>query len=292
MALIPPFFLDCVVAVGFPGPDGLPRYTATGFLYGQFIERHDDGGTSYRIFFVTNKHVLGDAKIGYLRFNPEAAEPARAFRAVLRNEDGTPRWTGHPDPDVDLAVLLVSVEQLQAEGIRFSFFQGDLHVVTRAQATDLDITEGIGVFVLGFPMGLVGDIRNFVIVRQGTIARIRDALAHSAKTFLIDCTIFPGNSGGPVVCRPEAMAIQGTKNLNQASLIGVVAAYVPYRDVAVSQQTQRPRIIFEENSGLAMVIPADYIEETIQAAMPVSPARDEDAQTEVAPGEDPQVPSN
>ena len=32
MALIPPFFLDSVVALGFQGDDGTIRYQATGFL--------------------------------------------------------------------------------------------------------------------------------------------------------------------------------------------------------------------------------------------------------------------
>ncbi len=44
----------------------------------------------------------------------------------------------------------------------------------------------------------------------------------------------------------------------------MVKAYVPYHDVAVSRQTEKPRVIFEENSGLAEVIPVDFIRETIQ----------------------------
>ena len=35
-------------------------------------------------------------------------------------------------------------------------------------------------------------------------------------------------------------------------------------DIAVSQQTHRPRIVFEENSGLAEVIPIDRVNETIE----------------------------
>jgi hypothetical protein len=37
----------------------------------------------------------------------------------------------------------------------------------------------------------------------------------------------------------------------------VVSGYVPYQDVAISVQTNRPRVIFEENSGMAAVIPID-----------------------------------
>jgi hypothetical protein len=75
---------------------------------------------------------------------------------------------------------------------------------------------------------------------------------------LIDALVFPGNSGGPVITRPELTSIEGTKRQNNAYLLGVVRAYVPYQDVAISQQTGRPRIAFEENSGLAEVIPMDF----------------------------------
>ncbi len=76
--------------------------------------------------------------------------------------------------------------------------------------------------------------------------------------------IFPGNSGGPVVTRFEVASITGTKAVGTSYLLGVVYQFIPYMDVAISKQTNRARITFEENSGLASVIPVDYIEETIQ----------------------------
>jgi hypothetical protein len=82
--------------------------------------------------------------------------------------------------------------------------------------------------------------------------------------------VFPGNSGGPVVTRPEITSIQGTKSFNKAALIGVVSAYLPYRDVAISQQTRRARIIFEENSGLSSVVPIDRVAEVLEIAFAAS----------------------
>src|SRR5208282_3835840 len=97
--------------------------------------------------------------------------------------------------------------------------------------------------------------RNYAIVRPGAIARVSDLIQSAATVFLIDSHVFPGNSGGPVILEPSLLAIQGTKNNNTAYLIGMVSAYIPYTDVAISPQTQRPRVTFEENSGLAEVIP-------------------------------------
>ena len=75
--------------------------------------------------------------------------------------------------------------------------------------------------------------------------------------------IFPGNSGGPVVNKPEIISVEGTNSVPSPYLIGIVASYLTYTDTAVSKQTGQSRVVFEENSGLAVVIPADYILETI-----------------------------
>jgi hypothetical protein len=64
---------------------------------------------------------------------------------------------------------------------------------------NLEVAAGDGVFVLGFPTGLAGVQRNYVIVRQGCIARISEMLDGAAPGFLIDAPVYPGNSGGPVV---------------------------------------------------------------------------------------------
>jgi hypothetical protein len=80
---------------------------------------------------------------------------------------------------------------------------------------------------------------------------------------VVDALVFPGNSGGPVILKPELMSIEGTKSNNKSVIIGVIKSYIPYRDVAVSEQTGLPRIIFEDNSGLSIVEPIDHIIETI-----------------------------
>ena len=49
MALIPPFFPDCVVAIGIEDPSGGERkWVASGFLYGHYIADNEDGTKSYK----------------------------------------------------------------------------------------------------------------------------------------------------------------------------------------------------------------------------------------------------
>lgn len=276
MALIPPFMLDCVVAIGFHDGSGNVGYSGTGFLFGRRAGTDPTSGRgTYHLFLVTNRHVLDGNATAFLRFNPEPPKAAHVFDAPLVDASGKQLWFALADPEVDIAVMTINASVLENEKIQFGFFAGDTHVLTHRDAASAGLSEGDGVFVLGFPMGNVGAERNYVVVRQGIIARIRDSIAGAVKMFLIDAAIFPGNSGGPVVTRPEITAITGTQSIGQASLIGVVSAYLPYHDVAVSQQTRRPRIIFEENSGLAAVVPVDRVLETIEAyvqsSMPALP---------------------
>jgi hypothetical protein len=118
------------------------------------------------------------------------------------------------------------------------------------------------------------------------IARLDREIVAEEGGFLIDCVIFPGNSGGPVVLKPEGMAITGTKTATQSYVIGIVAGYVPYTDVAVSQQTGKPRITFEENSGLASVVPMDAVNELVQRLF-----ADRDAAKKGGPEREPETES-
>ncbi len=263
MALIPPFFVDCVVAIGTDDPDGNRTWIASGFLYGYHLGDKPDGKKEYGIYLVSNRHVFEDMAQVYLRLNPQANEPDREYTLTLLDNDGAPLWVPHPNPEIDVAVITINIGWLEEQAMQVAYFRSDLEANVE-KLKDLGITEGDFVYVLGFPMGFVGDLRNTVIVRGGSIARIRDVLAGTSQEFLVDAFIFPGNSGGPVVSKPEALSIEGTKSQKTAFLIGIVKSYVPYRDVAISLQTKRPRVIFEENSGLAAVHSVDCIHEAIQ----------------------------
>lgn len=268
MALIPPFFLDCVVAIGIDDDEVKRQWIASGFLYGHFLSKVDEKTNQYRIYLVTNRHVLEGQKVVYLRFNPKEAMPAHEYTLHFEGVEKPVVYNTHSDPDIDLAVVQINPKILKEDGIQFSYFQSDSHIAGKKSVGDLGLTEGDFGYILGFPMGLVGEQRNFVVVRQGIIARIRDYLAGVSKEILMDCMIFPGNSGGPVVTKPEAMSIQGTKAQNAAYLIGVVTQSIVYRDVAISRQTKVPRVVFEDNSGLASIVPIQYLVDLIQSLQP------------------------
>lgn len=261
MALIPPFFSDAVVAIGYDSPNGGIVYGASGFFYFHTIK-----GDVGHVYLVTNKHVVNGRKSIYLRVNPAAgSEPTGYKLNLIDPATGDQLWSGHYRKHVDVAVVLVNFTMLKHDNMQVAFFSDKKHALSTKQMIANEVTEGDGVFAIGFPVSLVGDKSNSVLVRGGTIARIRDTLRSPTEPYLIDSTVFPGNSGGPIVNKPELVSIQGTKTIDAASLIGIVAAYVPYRDVAVSRQTQNVRVVFEENSGLSYVYSVDCIQTTIRS---------------------------
>src|SRR3972149_418107 len=103
MALIPTFFPDCVVAIGTYDKEDEPKWIASGFLYGYRVDTNDDGQGLYKVFLVTNRHVLDGLRHACIRVNPEADVPAEVYDLTLIDEAGKPRWLGSDVDGIDIA---------------------------------------------------------------------------------------------------------------------------------------------------------------------------------------------
>lgn len=277
--MLPPSYLDAVVAIGVDTTDesdpfqGSPVWIATGFLVGRPLEDDIAPAGSYHVFLVTNRHVfeeLEDAgKTSFLvRFNPgnaatNLAKQALGFRLELI-ENGKRLWTQHPVEDV--AVKDLNAAMLQAYERRFRCFLIGEELVNVAQIRKEGISEGDSVYLLGYPLGnvIVDRDRHYTIVRSGTIARIRDVFEGRRSHFLLDVQNFPGNSGGPVVLKPEAISIAGIPSIRQPYIIGIARAYLPSEDARVSPYTGKKYDSIFENSGLAVAVTSDCIMQTIE----------------------------
>ena len=263
MALIPPFYFNCVVALGKRENDSKIKWIGTGTLVGRFFKKTSLGANHYHIFIVTNRHVMTNHSSLVVRFNPLNSHPAKDYDIPVIDESGKPVWKSHPNTEIDLAAICLDADFLRDEGRSYEYFHSDLHLMPLRQMAKQGMSEGDFIYVLGFPMGIMAPDRQYVISRTGIIARLRDALEGTNKDFMIDSMIFPGNGGGPVINKPEIISIEGTNSVPSPYLIGIVASYLTYTDTAVSKQTGQSGVVFEENSGLAVVIPANYILETI-----------------------------
>ena len=294
--LVPPQLANAVVALGSmqpvmqPGQPCVMQWATegTGFLYGYLVQNDTDPAKRlYEVYLVTNRHVIEDHATtqAISRINPQSPQLGGACSAVRATDDSISirmnplsaslqgrqfdlsikEWFFHPNKQIDIAAFRLNPQFLKTEGLMDVFFSNDDFAANKEKIKSKGVSAGDGVFVLGFPMNLAGVQRNYVIVRQGCIARIGDMLDGASPSFLVDAFVFPGNSGSPVILRPEVTSISGTPPQTVAYLIGIVRSYLPYADLAISPQTHRPRVSFEENSGLAEVLPTDYIDEAITA---------------------------
>ena len=259
---------------------GVGRFRAlgTGFLISP------DDKPPYRAFLFTAKHVFEGAcalsTTVYLRHKnsprDEHDEPKREELNICQrvpiNRDGAivitnaPVWTAHPSADLAGMVVPHTANSPAPAGVVvFSLAE----VTSEEQEKQWYIGEGDETFTITFHPNLVRGQPSSPIVRHGIIAEYSE----DAETFLIDSLAYPGNSGSPVVSKPTLLHRSETGynfgQANPALLLGVVLEFVPYVDVAVSMQTSRPRITFEENSGLVRVLRSKRIVELLRIMAPL-----------------------
>ena len=262
MAIIPAFFMSAVVALGIKSIDEKKYWIGTGFIVGRKEKDNPNLSTHY---IITNKHVIKDQKCIYVRFNALQDSFVKDYSIDLLNEDGTPRFTYHPNEGTDIIAIQIVPQTLINDRSIWGSFDLEDHALTLNQMQNTGVEEGSLIYALGFPMNLVGEIKT-PVCRLGCISRVSDAflLSNSAPVFLVDAQTFPGNSGGPIIYRPESTSIAGTPTNINANLIGILSSYIPYEDTLISQQTKRPVMIHQENSGLTIVHPVDRIKEVVE----------------------------
>lgn len=264
MAIIPEFFRDAVVAFGVDNPKGERNWVGTGFLVG--MKRKEDPNRS-DVFIITNKHVVKEKKLLFVRFNYADTVGAEDLSMPLIDEVGNKVFTEHPVDEVDVVAIRINTQIIEQHKLRSKWIDIDDHALTLEKMKETGVEEGSLVYALGFPLNLQKDVPiKAPICRLGCISRVADAFIDpkSATDFLVDAQTFPGNSGGPIISRPEVFGITGTPYNSNACLIGVLSAYIPYFEPLISIQTGRQRMLQEENSGLTIVHPVDRIYEVIQ----------------------------
>jgi hypothetical protein len=274
--LIPSQWLNSVVAIGSAQSSKF-QTEGTGFLYGRILKKTINTTTankSFYVFIVTNTHVLDSlsADTGanspiYIRLNSKKTNGV-GYLSISRG-----LWFSNKDTNIDISIAIIDLNQASSLGYGNDFIQGNL-------TPSRSIAVGDGVFVLGFPsIADLEETRNYTVVRQGCIARIDQIQPDPPRNFLVDSLIYPGNSGSPVILKPESIAISGTVPQNNAAFIGIATKYRMYTnysedfnkskrlqeqggsDLAIGGRNQVT--ISEENTGLAEVIPKFYIEQTI-----------------------------
>lgn len=263
MAIIPPFFMDAVVALGIDVPNKGKHWVGTGFLVGR---KEETDPTKSTVYIITNKHVVKNQKLLSVRFNNSGTAGVKDLPMPLVDASNMPIFSAHPAKAVDVVAIQIIPQVILDNKLSLSFFDLNAHALVLERMKTTGVDEGSLVYALGFPMNLVDDSVKAPICRLGCISRVADAFVNpqTAEQFLVDAQTFPGNSGGPIVSRPEHISIDGTPHNTSANLIGILSAYIPYGETLYSRQTGRNRMIQEENSGLTIVHPVDRIKEVVE----------------------------
>lgn len=252
MSVINNKILNSIVAIGMPknSTDPSPHWIGTGFLIGR----------DENIFLVTNKHVVQQREKILIKFNT-TDETSQNFPLELRDVEGNNLFSFHPNKSVDIVALSLNKEFLERNRSSYSYFDISTETCSLKEMQDTGLIEGTLVYSLGFPMNLVEAGKQYPICRMGCISRISNAFdLENAIEFLVDAQTFPGNSGGPIIYRPECV----TDSAQNPKVIGIVRAYITYRENLLSQQTGQIRSTMEENSGLTVVHPVERLIEVIE----------------------------
>lgn len=234
--------IDATVQLDQPSGPGT-RTVGTGFL----IQAPRPDGTP-RVVLVTAAHVLEkmaepQARIGWRIALAEGAWRFDPQPLTIRDEVGEALWTQHPDQDV--AVMEITAPEPFARAAIPLAWLAD-----RTTFEALQVGPGDELLSLGFPRGLSANRAGFPILRVGRIASWPLSPIAAFPTFLLDFTVFPGNSGGPVFWTPSARRRPGMPEPETAFIAGLLSEEVRVGDDRLDIGVVTPAVFIREAIAL------------------------------------------
>ncbi|PIC01163.1 serine protease [Caulobacter sp. X] len=202
--------IKATVQLEQPLGDG-SRTVGTGFLVS---DPTPDGKP--RTILVTAAHVFEkmpsvSARIGYRIQGAEGVWRYDPESLTIRDGDH-PLWTKHPTRDVAVMVVEAPPEFAKA-AIPLNYLAQD------DTFNKFNLGPGDEMMALGFPRGLSANPAGFPILRSGRVASYPLAPATNFPTFLMDFSVFPGNSGGPVFMAEGARRRPGASESQEVQFV-------------------------------------------------------------------------
>lgn len=218
------------------------RNVGTGFLVNAPATDGRD-----RIVLVTATHVMSrmPGRVMTIGYRTAESEGGWAYtpRQVEIRRGPDPLWATAQGQDVAVIEVEASPEIVRAA----------IPLAWLADETGFEryqVGPGYEMMTLGYPWGLASNGQGFPILRAGKVASYPVAPSAKYPTFLLDFSVFPGNSGGPVFVRTgDSLMIAGlmTQQLEaggQRLEIGVVtqARYIRDAITALDGPSRYPRL--------------------------------------------------
>lgn len=249
------------------GHSGQGTTIGTVFILGRPIPNTTSHRGAY--VMITAEHVLqemqGDSAVVHLRREVDETTNTWVDQPVeipIR-VNGKPLWTKHPEADV--AAMYINIPAQDAPQLISTNLLVDDKMIT-----EYEIKPGDEFRSLGYPLGVASNAARFPVLRSGRIASFPLLPTDKTKTFLLDLRVFKGNSGGPVffVERYRVVPNKLGTYTNYHFIMGMVTQEVLFTEQTVSPYSQE---LHQTQLGLAVVVHASIIKQTIEMLPPPSP---------------------
>ena len=228
-----------------------------------------DGAT----FLVTARHVLFKPGTDDL-LAPEAEtlsyakEPGDTGKNIIQLDLAALKQAGNikGHPTHDVAVIRVGVpipgsepqalKSVAGVTVKETARSGILGVAQSSVKRFAEVLTANQVFIFGFP-GSIGlkDLPQIDYLRPLLRAGVVAGTNERARTIILDCPAYRGNSGGPVI-EVEEQGFLGKK----FRIIGVVTEFVPVAETwPIAGASPHVTTTHISNSGYAVAIPMDFV---------------------------------
>lgn len=238
----------------------LGNSSGSGFIY----------RTDFNVYLVTAKHVLYDDDLKLRTEEIEIVCQSSDLRDSkvnrIRIELNKVKVSFHKLRDV--AIVNFGKVETVTPKVTFRYFNGVTYLETcktnivSVTAKTISKLEEVmisnDIYVFGYPTSLgIEKSKQFdplkPLLRKGIVANINS----SAETIILDCPVYGGNSGGPVI------QVINNETGRHLKLIGVVSQYIPY---VQKWKNDRDKIVHLEylNSGYSVATSFDSVLELIE----------------------------
>jgi V8-like Glu-specific endopeptidase len=147
-----------------------------------------------RTILITAEHVFermprDKVKVGFRAADEEGGWRYAPVGIRIRDAEGDPLWTAHPVQDIAAIPLPSGIARVAVPATRLA---------TSQNLAAFAVAPGDEMMVLGYPRGFSANAAGFPVLRAGRVASYPFAPPSRYPTFLLDFSVFAGNSGGPV----------------------------------------------------------------------------------------------
>lgn len=241
----------------------------TGFLVG--VPVVSEGLERQVPVLVTARHVTGrhlSIRVRFREGTKDATDQGLDLEEARKQGD----YWQHPDPGADVvAVRLPLPSRPPLDLIPMGTLGTDLTL------QELDVAPGDRVLLPGLLQWKTNG-PNRVVVREGTVAALPEVglPLHSPldperadtlqRVYLVNADVIPGMSGSPVCLSPVPRLRGNAFELGgRLTILGLAQGFrlAPGRRVRVPGSTEAGSEVFDENSGVGVVIPASRILEVL-----------------------------